>query len=183
MRGNPVTGSAMNQYSAFTTQERLRAGVTPKQATSFLRPDLQHLMRDIHSCLLCAAQPVDRLAYVRDMVLFAVAFRTGSRGDDLAKLLVAQVLRLSSSQGLVLNYQFTEILRDGAAHASLLAPDNDMPETCAVAAMIRYAQATGSCGWDVSTGYVSLEMPAAGGRSPKRLARTLSAKAMAARSK
>ena len=183
MRGNPVTGSAMNQYSAFATQERLRAGVTPKQATPFLRPGLQHLMRDIHRGLLCAAQPVDRLAYARDMASFAVAFRTGSRGNDLANLLAAQVLGLSSSQGLELNFQLTKTLRNGAAHASLLAPDNDMPETCAVAAMIRYAQATDSCGWDVSTGYLSLEIPAAGGRSPKRLARTLSAKAMAARSK
>ncbi|CAN0037619.1 unnamed protein product, partial [Ascophyllum nodosum] len=143
-------------------------GVTPKQATPILRPDFQHLMRYMHTGLLCAAQPVDRLANARDMALFAVAFRAGSRGSDLAKLLAAQVLHLPSSQGVVLNFHFTKTLRDGAAHASLLAPDNDMPETCAVAAMLRYAQAADSCGWDIT---------------PKRLARPLSAKTMAARFK
>ena len=137
MRGNPVTGAVVDQYLAFATHEQLRAGVTPKQATPILRPDFQHLMRYMHTGLLCAAQPVDRLAYARDMALFAVAFRVGSRSSDLAKLLAAQVLHLPSSQGLVLNFHFTKTLRDGAAHASLLAPDNDMPETCAVAAMLR----------------------------------------------
>ncbi|CAM9724695.1 unnamed protein product, partial [Ascophyllum nodosum] len=85
------------------------------------------------------------------MALFAIAFRTGSRGSDLAKILAAQVLHLPSNQGIVLNFQFTKTLRDGATHASRLVPDKDMPETCA--------------------------------RIPKRRARPLSAKAMAARFK
>jgi hypothetical protein len=183
MRGNPVTGAVVDQYLAFTTQEQLRAGVTPKQAIPILRPDFQHLMRDMHTGLLCAAQPGDRLAYARDMALFAVAFRAGSRGNDLAKLLAAQVLHLPSSQGLVLNFHFTKTLRDGAAHASLLAPDNVMPETCAVAAMLRYAQAAKSCDWDMSKGNLFPEIQDAGKHTPKRLARPLSAKAMAARFK
>ena len=136
----------VDQYVTFATQEQLRAGVTPKEATPILRPDLKHLMPDIHTCLLCAAQVVGRLAYARDMVLFAEAFRTASDGSDFIKLLAAQVLRLPSSQGLVLDFRFAEILRDGAAHASLLAAENDMPETCAVAAMIRYAQTADSYG-------------------------------------
>ena len=68
-------GSEVDQYLAFATQEQLRAGVIQKQATLILRPDLQHLMRNMHTCLLCAAQSVDRLAYARDTALFAVAFR------------------------------------------------------------------------------------------------------------
>ena len=110
MRGNPVTGTVVDQYFAFATQEQLRAGVKPKQATPILRPDLQHLMCDMHTCLICAAQPVDRLAYTCDMALFAVAFSTGSRGSDLVKLLAAQVLHLPSSQELVLNFHFTKTL-------------------------------------------------------------------------
>ena len=183
MRRNPVTGAVIDQYLAFATQEQLRAGDTPKQATPILRPDFQKLMRDMHTCLLCAAQPVDRLAYARDMALFAIAFRTGSRGYDLAKILAPQVLHLLSNQGIVLNLQFTKTLRDGATHASLLVPDKDMPVTCAVAATIRYAQAADSCGWDMSAGYLFPEMSASGERIPKRRARPLSAKAMAARFK
>ena len=91
MRGNPVTGAVVDLHLAFATHEQLRAGVIPKQATPILRPDFQHLIRYMHTRLLCAAQPVDRLAYARDMALFAVAFRAGSRGSDLAKLLAAQV--------------------------------------------------------------------------------------------
>ena len=115
------------------------------------------------------------------MVSFAVAFRSSSRGSDLAKLLAAQVLRLPFSQGLVLNLYFTKTLRDGAAHASFPAADNDMLDICAVAAMIHYAQAADSWGWDISTGYVFPEMPATGDRPPNRLAKPFSAKAMAAR--
>ena len=88
-RGNPVTGAAIDQYLAFATQEQLIAGVTLKQANPILRPDLQKLIRDMHTCLLCAAQPVYRLAYTCDMALFGIAFRTGSRGSDLTKLLAA----------------------------------------------------------------------------------------------
>ncbi|CAN0192157.1 unnamed protein product, partial [Ascophyllum nodosum] len=84
-------------------------------------------MRDMHTCLLCAAQPADRLAYARDMALFAIAFRPGSRGSDLAKMLAAQVFHLPSIKGIVLNFQFTKTLRDRATHASLLVPDKDMP--------------------------------------------------------
>ena len=171
MRGNPVTGAVIDQYLAFATQEQLRAGVTPKQATPILRPDLQKCMRDMHTCLLCAAQPVDRLAYARDMALFAIAFRTGSRRSDLAKILAAQVLHLPSNQGIVLNFQFTKTLRDGATHASRLVPEKDMPDMCAVAATIRYAQAAASCGWDMSAGYLFPEMSASGERIPKRRAR------------
>ena len=178
-----MTGAVVDQYLAFAMHEQPRAGVTPKQATPILRPDFQHLMRYMHTCLLCAAQPVDRLAYARDMALFAVAFRAGSRGSDLAKLLAAQVLHLLFSQGLVLNFHFTKTLQDGAAHASLLATDNDMPEMCAVAAMLRYAQAADSCGWGMSKGYLFPEIPASGDSTPKWLARPLSAKTMAARFK
>ena len=73
------------------------------------------------------------------MALFVVVLRTGSHGSDLAQVLAAHVLRLPSNQGLVLNFKSTKTLRGGAARASLLAPDNDMSETFAVAAMIRYA--------------------------------------------
>ena len=184
MRGNSVTDAAIDHYLAFTTQEQLRAGVTPKQLTPILSPGLQNLIRDIHTCLFCAAQPVDRLAYARDMALFAIAFRTGSRGSDLAKLLAAQVLRRPSSQGVVLNFQCTKTLRDGAAHASPLAPDKDIPETCVVVAIIHNAQVADSCGWDMSAGYLfPPQMPAAGGRIPKQLAIPLSGKSMAARFK
>ena len=58
-----------------------------------------------------------------------------------------------------------------------------MPETCTVAAMIRYAQAADSRGWDISKSYLFPEMAASGDRTPKRFARPWSAKAMVARLK
>ena len=76
------------------------------------------------------------------MFLLALEFRTGSRVGDIAKLLATQVMRLLSSQELVLNFQLIETLRDGAAHASLLAPDGERLETEALATMIRHAQVT-----------------------------------------
>ena len=181
MRGIPVTGAVVDQYLAFATHEQLRAGVTPKQATPILRPDFQHLMRYMHTGLLCAAQPVDRLAYARDMALFAVAFRAGSRGSDLATLVSRPGPAFALQPRVSIKFHFTKTLRDGAAHASLLAPDNEMTETCAIAAMLRYAQAADSCRWDMSKGYLFPEIPASRDSTPKRLARPLSAKTTAAR--
>ena len=91
----------VDQYLTLATQEQLRAGVTPKRVTLILHPDIQYLMRHMHTYLLSAAQPVDRLAYTRDMALFTVAFRSSSHGSDLAKLLAAQFLRLPFSRGRV----------------------------------------------------------------------------------
>ena len=173
-----MTGSKIDQYLAFATQEQLQAGATPKQATPSLHPDLQQLMmRNMHTCLLCAAQPVDCLPYAPDMALFSAAFCTGSRGSNLAKLLAAQVLRLFSSQRLVLNFQLTKTRQYGAAHASLLGPGLDMPETfCAVVAMVRYLPAADLCEWDLSTGYFSSEMRASRDLTLNRLSGPLSAK-------
>ena len=78
MQGDPVTGSEVNHYLVYAMQEQLRAGVTPKQATRFLRPDFQQLMRNMHMGRLCATQTIDRLAYARDMAFFVVVFRCGS---------------------------------------------------------------------------------------------------------
>ena len=129
---------------------------------------------------LCAAQAFDRLAYARNIILYTVAFHTSRHGSDLAKLIAAQVLRLLCSQGLVLNFQVTNTRRDGAAHASLLVSDHDIPETCAVAAMIRYEQATDSSERDLSTRYLFPEMQVSGDRTPNRLARTPFHKTMVA---
>ena len=140
-------------------------------------------MRNMHTCLLCASHPVGRLAYAGDTALFVIAFRTGSRVSDITKLLATQILRLLSSYWLVLNFHFTKTLRDGAAHDSLLAPDKDTLETYALAATILSAQAADSCRWERSTGYIFPGMQASGDRTPNRLARPLSGKAMAARFK
>ena len=114
------------------------------------------------------------------MALFAVEFCTCGHGSDLVKLLAAQVVQLPSNEGLlVLNFQFTKTLRDGAAHAFLLEPDNDMPETCVIAARIYYVQVACSCGWDMSMSYLLPEKRASGDRTPTRLARPLFAKTMA----
>ena len=34
----------VDQYLTFATQEKLKAGVTPKEAIAILRPDLKHLI-------------------------------------------------------------------------------------------------------------------------------------------
>ena len=106
-------------------------------------------MRNRHTCLLCAPQPDNRLNCARDIVWFAVVFRTGSRIGDIAKLLAFHSGPASAFQqkGWYTDLPtYPTTLQDGAAHASLLAPDTNRLEPYASVAMIPYTQAADACG-------------------------------------
>ena len=91
---------------------------------------------------------------VRDMALFAVAFHTGRRGDDLHHTLGAGVLRLPDHGGFILNFPFGKTLRKGGAQAVPIRPDPTLPAIGPVAALATYFDAAHSCGWNLGRGYL-----------------------------
>ena len=69
----------------------------------------------------------------------------GSAGVDVFS---QDVSRVPGESARAFGFRFPPTV---LAHPAM-QPDNDMPETCEVAAMLRYAQAVDSCGRDVSNG-------------------------------
>lgn len=105
------------------------------------RPNFQHLVQSIRTRTAGTHSSHVPMVLVRDVVLFTVALRTAGRGGDWR----CTVLKLPRYHGLVFSFQFTKMLRSGAIHSILVEPALDMPDTCAIAAMDWYAQASESC--------------------------------------
>ena len=180
-RGNPVKSVQVNEYLAFTTAEQQKAGVTVKQAGPILHQDLCAIIRVMRRQLAASNKPVERIALVRDIALFTVAFKTGGRGGDLTHMMASNVLRLPEDKGIILNFLFTKTLRDGSKHACHVAPDRDMPDACAVAALEQYGQAMRSCGWKAGQGFLFPEIKTTGDIGQARGDRAMAPRAMTAR--
>ncbi|CAM9967931.1 unnamed protein product, partial [Sphacelaria rigidula] len=180
-RGNPVKSVPVTEYLAFSAAEQQKAGVATKQARPLLLPDLAAIVAAIRIQLAGTENPAESIALVRDMALFTVALRTAGRGGDLTQMMAGSVLRLPEDQGIVLNFRFTKTLREGSRHVCHVAPDRDMPDTCAVAALQVYAQAMKSCGWQVSQGFLFPEIRRTGDIKLAKCDTAMTPRAMTAR--
>ena len=72
---------------------------------------------------------------MRDMAYIAVVFATGKRCDDIAILLISQMIRFPDGSGIMFGFQFGKTLRDGSRHMFGLKPDDVTPEICTVRLM------------------------------------------------
>ena len=52
----------------------------------------------------------ERVILARDIALYAVAFRTTKRGDELSRTLIQRILRLPNESGLLVNFQWEKKL-------------------------------------------------------------------------
>lgn len=115
-RVNPVRRVEVNQYTAFTTQEQFKAGVSIQQAVPLLRHELQTLVHRMNTWLMFARTPHERLVLSRDIALFTVHFTHGLRGSVFYNMLGSQIPNLPEDAGLAINLQFTKTLKAGAVH-------------------------------------------------------------------
>ena len=103
--GNPVRAPIVKAYVKFVAAEQKLAGVPVKQASPLLRSDLSRLLNRMRTFMDLCQDPVQRVCIMRDMALFAVAFRTLRRGDGVCRILGSQVLRLPDDAGMVFHFQ------------------------------------------------------------------------------
>ena len=131
--GNPAASNLVKQYQLMIREEQAKAGITQKSAAILMREDIVKLLQRMSAWLMNPNLTVDeRYKMMRDMAFIAVVFATGKRCDDLANLLVSQMVRFPNGRGIMFGFQFGKTLRDGTRQMFGLQPDDVTPEICAV---------------------------------------------------
>ena len=151
--GNPCCSPLVDSYLTFTMEEQKSAGVPVKQADPMLVPVLMQLLRDMSSRAHAVSSLKERISITRDVALYALAFASMRRGNDLSFALGSQVLSLPEGDGLIFGFQFGKTLRD-SQDSVLVSPDKACPDVCPVRAVLAYISAAEGIGWDLSQGHL-----------------------------
>ena len=80
------------------------AGVTPKQARVILRNKVGLLIQQLQLLRDTTKNAIMKVLVSRDIAIFSLAFCTSKRGDDIAKIVAANALRIPNKGGLVFNF-------------------------------------------------------------------------------
>ena len=107
--GNPVRSDLVAQYMTFTREEQNKAEVLVKQAPAVLDSHLKEIITPMCTRTHCTSNTTKRVILARDIALYAVAFRTTKRGDELSQTLIQRILRLPNDSGLLLNFQWGKL--------------------------------------------------------------------------
>ena len=150
-RGNPVASPLVRGYLSFARGEQRRVGVGVKEAPPLVAVQLRELVRYMRRCAQTLPTAAERIAMIRDVAIFCVAFHTMKRGFELSVAVASQVLQMSGGEGFVFNFLFGKRLRS-SSHAIVIKKNLDFREICAVAAMVEYQQATESMQWSLAKG-------------------------------
>ena len=157
--GNPVRSDLATQYMAFTTEEQKQAGVLVKQAPTILRSYLAQILLPMRTHLQITTSDVDRVTLARDIAFFAVAFSTTKRGAELSTAtLIQRILRLPNKSGLMFNFQYGKIQRDGADHILTVPYDEEYVAVCPVRAVTQLIDIGKGVGWDMTRGHLLSEI-------------------------
>jgi len=110
----------VKQNQLMMREEQARAGVTQRSAALLMREDIVRLLQRMSAWLMNPAlSQYEKYEMMRDMAYIAVVFATGRRCDDMANLLISQMVTL----------------RDGSRNMFGLRRDDITPEICAVRLM------------------------------------------------
>ena len=83
-------------------EEKARAGITQKSAALLMREDIIKLLQRMSAWLMDPSLTQDETyEMMRDMAYIAVVFATGKRCDDIANLLISQMVRFPDGSGII----------------------------------------------------------------------------------
>jgi len=168
--GNPCASPMVEAYLTFTSEEQKQVGVTVNQASPMLEDTLAELLRHMRLGAQAATTTNERIVVTRDIAIFALAWYSMRRGDDLTWTLAPQILRLPESQGFIFNFLFGKTLRASSAAVVVLAASaQEAQDTCAARAVDEYINAAQQIGWDLSSGFLFSEPSLDGGRGTSKL--------------
>ena len=156
--GNPVRSDLVIQYMAFTAREQKQAGVLVKQAPTILRSHLAQILLPMRTQLQITTSGVDRITLARDIAFFTVAFSTMKRGAELTATLIQRILRLPNKSGLMSNFQYGKIQRDGADHILTVPYDEEYVAICPVGAVTQLIDIGKGVEWYMTGGYLFSEI-------------------------
>ena len=76
------------------TREQKNAGVLVKQVPALLDSHLKDIITPMRTRTHYTSNTTERVILARDMVLYAVVFRTTNRGDELSQTLIQHIFSL-----------------------------------------------------------------------------------------
>lgn len=103
--GNSVRTDIVTQYMGFTRAEQKKTRVRVKQAPVLLHSHLAAIIAPLRASLQGTTGLAEKLTLVRSIALFAVAFGTTKRGDELTRTLIQWILRRPNHCGFLFNFQ------------------------------------------------------------------------------
>ena len=83
-----------------------------KQAPPLVAGQLQKLVGDMYRRVPTHPTAAERIAMVRDVASFCVAFHTMKRGFELSVALASQGLQMARGEGFIFNFVFGKTLRE-----------------------------------------------------------------------
>ena len=151
--GKHVRSNLVVQYVTFTREKQKKAGVLVKQAPAVLDSHFKEIT-PMRTRMHYTSNTTERVLLARDIVLYAVAFRTTKHGDELSRILIQRILRLPNESGPLFNFQWGKTMRDGADHLLINTYDNQSLTICPVRAIEQYIQIRTAAVWDMTKGYL-----------------------------
>ena len=100
---NPASGS-VNDFLRLVTAEKLKARVTPKQATPFFVDKLIQLCSHLDKKLRDSDRAIAKFVIGRDQAYFKLAFFSGDRPGDLGQVKVPEILHFPNDDGFLFNH-------------------------------------------------------------------------------
>ena len=149
-RGSPVASPLVRGYLSFVQEEQWRVGVGVKQAPPSVAVQLRELVRDMRRSAQTLPTAAERIAIIRDVAIFSLAFHTMKRGFELSVAAATQVLQMGG-KGFIFNFLFGKTLRN-SSQAVVVRKNLDCCEICAVAAVMEYQQTAESMPWSLAEG-------------------------------
>ena len=121
-----------------------------KQAPPLVAVQLRELVRDMRRRAQTLPTSAERIAMIRDVGIFCVAFHTMKRTFELSVAVASQALQMSGGEGFIFNFMLGKTLRN-SSQAVVVKKNLDCREICAVAAM-EYQKAAEFTQWSLAKG-------------------------------
>ena len=111
--GQPSSEPVSARVSIIRAEQR-RVGVGVKQAPPLVAVQLRKLVRNMRRRAQTLPTAVERIAMIRHVAIFCVAFHTMKRGFQLSVAVAAQVLQMAGGEWFIFDFLFGKTLRNSA---------------------------------------------------------------------
>ena len=152
--GNPAASLEVQKYLKASTEEQLRARITPKQAVPLFLSKLLLLARFLNRKIAeRSVSPSGLFVLTRDQAFFKTLFFSGDRGSDLGMVKTEEILRFPQDNGLLFNHVWGKTLRDGVSNVFGIRRHPN-PKLCPVKAIETYVAVASELRVSVTNGYL-----------------------------
>ena len=150
VQGNPAASMEVLDYWLGVKDEQAEAHCRHRQAVPMFPDKLLRLVGYLYRELQLPLRPREKFLLLRDRAFFLLQFTLGSRGGDLAKLLIQEVFSEGVEGGLIIRQTYGKVRSEQVSVVRRGAQE----DSCPVLALAAYIQGARDLGVDLDTGFV-----------------------------